>query len=886
MVNVLSSGPAQAETLATELRVIIDNNLEGLPSSLAGNIETDVSSMGPVLCFYLPYNDPQYSTRGDTSSKRYELTPQRFAGIGSKGGSSTVLDLAGGKLKQLRPYLFSVQREAAAKRLSLQFKSTVPRLPQSNDDDWYFDGFYPMLLESCPTDLDNSRYFTLVPQQLFSVKIQHSQPWTLAAPGELIRKGEYQINGRDYVFGLGKGLRTTSLNVGDTHVELFFRNPDFLQLLPTIQQSMLSHYQWFGPLATKRVVVIETSDLQRSGRPGIIAFNRPKQSLFKSVEAQWLNWRHWVIANLLASQWYGATIGTASPDDEWLLTGIADFATLEALELLSLRSNFFNSYESGQQFLVFTYPQMQSLSAAMLMRSAPLATLTDETFKSRPYINQSPLVFVRHALAMRALKGVAGQKSFSTFLRGFSQRSQGRNIGPRDFLSDIASEQSPFDSKGKALLAENLKAWWSAEGWPDLKLIRFDKQVDSDGRWKAEFQVAQAGELRMPVLATLTDKKGHIYFSKIEQPDKLGQWIGVVQTENEPLSIEIDPNREVFDADRFNNSSLPSKVVFFPGGAKTLEDDAYTLFWLPYPFRRPGEAVSLGVTASLFRYLHSSLNLRLEGSPSDKRGGYLIRREYRVPSSALAGSLSSTQNYEGHRVFEASVDRNPVWRFPIPFSLGVRARHRQIVGRPDSPHVTASIAADSGTGNWLNPCKILLAVEDEYAPKDLASSGFSYNRSTGVLAGECQFSGGAAVTSRAFSGQLIGEDPPDLAFFLPQDLKEARIRMDLKGLPRFDKISSNSNDLYLPLVIPFPGDSLILSRQIKFRSFYDFGRSANTQTDFRAAGIGLDVPFGGDLAAVGSFSLTRLSLLSVLYSQAGEEVSRAPRILFDLSGEL
>lgn len=874
-----------ASEIQAALTVDVSLNAEALPKNIKGTWKGDVSSLGKVVCFYLPYNDSAFSKHPD-AARRYDITQQHFSVPGASDGHTTVSKTSGGKVVQINPYLISVSLDSAGGPLELSFESQVPRLAQADDNDWYFDGFYPLMLSQCPSEPNRSDYFQLEPKQSFQTTINYPSSWNLAAPGNRQKPGSYFLRGREYVFGLGKNFKTTTLNVSGVEIEVNFRNPDFLQLLPTIQQAMLSHTYWFGPLPLKRLVILETSDLQRSGQPGIIAFNRPKQSLFKSLEAQWLNWRHWVMANMLATQWYGAFIGTANPDDSWLLVGAADFATLEALESLSVRSNFFNSYESGQQLLVFTYPQMQSLSAAMLRRSVPLATLTDESFTSHPYVDQNPLLFVRHALALRQMMAISGETAFATYFKQLTQKNIGGNITPKSIRSSLSEPTAPFSAEHKTLLTKNLTDWWSSEGWPDIELSKFSSAAKANGKWTAHVEVIQSGELQMPVLICVTDTENNYYFTRVEHPGADGRWIAEIETDFKPVKVEIDPNREIFDAERFNNSSDRTQIKFFPGNAKTLEDDAYTLFWLPYPFRRPGEAVSIGIMASVFRYLNSSLLLRLEGSPSDKKAGFLARKEFHFPGNALNGSLMASQNYEGYRLMEASIDRSPVWRYAAPLSIGVRARHRQIVGQKESPHVTGAAALEVGTGNFIQPCRLTLAAEQEHAPKQLASSKHSYSRSTGTVSGECQSSGGVALFSRAFAGQLLGESPPDLAFFLPQDLKEARIRMDLKGIAGVDKIYSSSNDLFLPFVIPFPGDTLILSRRIKFRTFYDFGRSINDATEYRAGGLGIDLPFGGDLAAVGSFSLTRLSLLSVLYSKAGDEVSRRPRILFDLTGEL
>ena len=889
---LLLTQPSSAMTLPTNypkasLRVSIRQADGNNPSEIVGTmtVKRAASEAGRASCFYVPYADPAHDPKSEIS-RRYDLVPQKFSSVGLSGGSTSLKGVSGTILQQLRPYLFRVSVAEQSADIHFSFESKVPRLPHADDREWYFDGFAPVLLKSCPADNTGPENFETEPALDYDVTIAAPSGWILSAPGKRVGANHYTIRGREYVFNLSKDLRTTSFNVSGIEVEFYYRNDDFLQLLPTVQQSIMSHSRWFGPLPYERLVIVETTDLQRSAQAGIIAFNRPKQSLFKALESQWLNWRHWVIANLLAAQWYGASIGAASPDDAWLLVGIADFATLEVLETMSLRANLFNSYESGQQLLQFSYLQMQSLTAALLSRAAPLSVLTTTDIRtSQPANEQHSLLFVRQSFALRQLKALAGDSSFTTFMRNFTKVHLGTSIKPRDFYLALAAQPSPFPSNKKEMLIRNLNGWWTKEGWPDLHLKRFYSERSAGDKWLAKVEVAQLGQLEAPPLVSVTDKLGQVYFNRIDKPDDDGVWRASIVTEGEPVTAEADPAREVFDSDRFNNRSDLSGVKFFPGNARTLEDDAYTVFWLPYPFRRPGEAVSVGITASIFRYLQSSLNIRLEVSPSDKKAGFLIKKDYRIPDRALSGSFSAAQSYEGFRVMEAAIDRNPVWKLPTPLTLGLRARHRQIVGQPDSPHVTAAIASEISTGNLWNPCRAGLSGEDEEAPRYL-SSGFRYSRRSAVLESQCHSKTGVDAFVRFFYGQLVHEDAPELVFFQPEDLREARIRLDIKDLSRVERIASTSNDLLLPLVIPFPGNTMVLSRGVKLRFFFDAGRAINEDTNYRAAGTGLLLPFGGDLAGVGSFALTRMSFLAVLYSAAGEEESRKPRLLFDISGDL
>src|SRR5690606_18402116 len=93
-----------------------------------------------------------------------------------------------------------------------------------------------------------------------------------------------------------------------------------------------------------------------------------------------------------------------------------------------------------------------------------------------------------------------------------------------------------------------------------------------------------------------------------------GVWRATFITSEEPIKAAVEPHGVVFDVDRFNNTTEGPGLQFFPGSARNLSDEDYTLFWLPYFFRRPSEPFAFGLHTRLMRYLHSHLYLRGEVS--------------------------------------------------------------------------------------------------------------------------------------------------------------------------------------------------------------------------------------------------------------------------------
>jgi hypothetical protein len=183
-------------------------------------------------------------------------------------------------------------------------------------------------------------------------------------------------------------------------------------------------------------------------------------------------------------------------------------------------------------------------------------------------------------------------------------------------------------------------------------------------------------------------------------------------------------------------------------------------------------------------------------------------------------------------------------------------------------------------------CDYNLSVETERAPEALAD-GYSYERTYGSALATCEVTTNASLAVRGFAGKLSPFGPvPTAAAFKPTELKEARIRLDKRALPSAKRIASIGTDVLLPFYLPLPSDSLVLTRQMRWRLFHDYGRAEDLDVDYQAAGLGFLLPFGGDVSGAGTLSLTRLTVLAILYGRVDDDVSRQPSVVFDLTGEL
>lgn len=853
-------------------------------------------------CIVIPFNSPFYG-ENRAFLRHFEVIQPKKTRENFFGGKTQLQfeNPSAIKLEQLLPEVFEIKfLDQNKSSIKIKFESHVPRLPHSDNSEWFFDGFYPHHLDKCPSeeDIKSKRESFITDIRKIKTRIEVPSGWSFFGVGKAERSGSgtsiftSEFSAKSYVFAIGKGFKKFFFYADRVKVSAYYKTPDFEEQILTIKQAVSSFEKWFGKFPFPELVVIESSELQSSSIPGIVAFNQPKQQVFQWLQSDLLNWKHWIMVSLIGSQWYGTAISIESPEDSWLNAGIVDFVTGEVLNDFPSRLNLINTYDSGFKHFSFNYSQLQDLTAALLNQQDSKSILTNEDFISYEGINeQHPLLFVKQTQMLKFLKSVVGQATFSEFLRKTTDHFMYKKITPKNFVQFLKDERQCFSEKKTKELTAYLTDWWTKEGWADFKVKKFEKEKLDDGRWMVKAEIERNGSLRIPIKAFVVDVDDQMHpMSTDELKEETSETSNNTKfttiIDNKPDSVEADPYRELFDADRFNNSSNYPSFKLFPGNAKTFSDKDYTILWAPYVFRRPGEPGSIGLQLVLLKYIQSSFFLNVEAAPRDKLLAFIATERAKLSFLDLRASLTAKQKYDNSRVIELALDRSPFLIKEPKFGVGLRFRNRQTLGQPKETHYSLGVGSSLSSIRKDARLNYDLNYEFERVPDGFARN-FDYRRDIWILDSNLNIYKGFDFSFRAFWGKVMyaGEVPTNI-LFNPEDVKEARVRLDVGGLERVEELGAINNNLLLPLYLPLPGDTLILSRQLRWKIFYDYGDSQRPKNYYKAGGLGIILPFGGDFIGMGSLAITKLSLLTVLYSNVNGEVSREPRILFDMAGEL
>src|SRR5690606_31144910 len=119
-------------------------------------------------------------------------------------------------------------------------------------------------------------------------------------------------------------------------------------------------------------------------------------------------------------------------------------------------------------------------------RSHPDSSLTDAHLRtSLSRREQSPLLFVKQALALRYLRSLMGKDYLGAFLRTLTQERLFADISPALFFAGISSYSYGLQAEKRRQISEYLRRWWTSHGWSDLSLLSFEKKPLSNGQWLA-----------------------------------------------------------------------------------------------------------------------------------------------------------------------------------------------------------------------------------------------------------------------------------------------------------------------------------------------------------------------------------------------------------------
>lgn len=828
-------------------------------------------------CFYLAYNDPNFFFDPTQSFRSHK---QRSLQNMPSDGEISIKDSA--KLSFLTPYLVEYRSKQPFNRLDLDFSFRMPRWPDRLGNQFLFHQFYPQYLSKCPTAQMPSYNFKSKTDISIQAEVLSPQKWLLTTPAKKYSQYKYKSEIGDFSFNLTKNYRVQNESMGQIGVRYVFLSESFESLKAPLERAFLKMSEWLGPFPYERLIIAESEDLEKSRVPGVISLNMPKQALMNALQEKYLNWMVWQSAYFLCEQWVGVSIKPKDFDDFWFFKGTCGFVVTEALKDDPEAYDIFKGQNGEKPLFSLKKYQFYDLVAAIMAITESNTTLVDSSNTSiRNFYTQYHFSYIRHLLAMRYLNWLY-PKRFKNLSLDFFQSKQASKTSPRDYLHFLRKQKLEENGYSAASL---LELWWRHESWPDFSLLDYQELHKSSPLHSVDLKIGFHEDFVMPVQLAIHTKNGKIYQKKIYPKSNIESV--KVPIEGRLKSIDIDPQRQAFDIDRFNNSSKFPSLLVFPGQARTIRDDAYSLLWYPYPSQLPGEGIALNFGLTGLRYTRSGFRGTLKYlSDSGEVGGDILFFT-KLTRFNLDSSIRYVENFgqrfRGSRYIGLELSKKYDFDETRTFKLASELNILEDILKTQPRYGVVGLES-SLTQTIGDHLALELGLAHEYSLSIQKDFSFARrNASIAITASD----NGSLLQLRAFGGKIHKRGAvPETVLFRPQTLEEAKIRIRSPRLDGSEQIISGNLDIFLPAYIPLPSSLFLLSRKAKWRLFYDYAESIKPDTLMSAFGGGVKVPLGADIVGKKSLSMIDFSLLIVAQSRYGDRIYKQPGVLFDFAGKL
>jgi hypothetical protein len=829
------------------------------------------AELKPGACLYVPLEDPVFRR----SAELHSLTGHSMRDQASRVDAALQWEKPE-LFEEVRPGYWRVPTLEQKGLLKLGYSLRIPGWKDRPDRPRIMSDFYPRVLSECP-ELGPEEFPELPTSSRFEVTLQIPNGWSQLNPGQG-SDAAVQYRGRDFYVVLYQSGQVHETEIDGLRLRFLAQSEQFLKLQRPVKTILREHYGVLGRWPTEDLLLIESEEYEPITVAGLVLINRPQQALMRTLQEDMLNWKIWQLNKVLADQWFGYMVRVGRLQDTWLTQSLSESLGLLFLKDSEQYGNLFASHDEDEAWFLLNFTQTQDILAATLSLMQSHNALVGEDQQSMPdMLQRPPYSFVRSSQALRVLLKEIGRKEFSRFLREIIGQAIERPLTPEHVLNLLRS-------KFPETLSPLLLSYWQSDVWPDARLDGIGASEDGQG---TAVRVSFTNELAVPVDVVLQTKDGqrhvrHVQIKDVERP------IVFPVPYRSMDSVTIDPDRSIFDSDRYNNSSQWTDLNFFPGTARTLADDAYTIVWVPFLQKLPGNELSLQLGWQLFRYVGTGLTGLLVHQPATGKTGFRLQWDTTKPEHSLKLHLRVSQDDErtlpGERETSLTVSRRPLIKGLPWLDIYTRQRLKQTLGNRDESHLASSLGVVI-TGEKRRTCGWRL-LGDHAISSWVPSGDFSYQRSVGLLRANCEIPG-LHWQGQIFTGVSKREGTvPRGGLFQSQDVEEARLRLDHPRLPLVGRIQAWSTDISTPLRLPLPANFLVLPRRSLFKVFADGGRLMEPDHRVLLSGAGLVLPIGGDVVGKQPITFLEFNLLAVLYRKVDGQVDSKPGLLFDFGGQL
>jgi aminopeptidase N len=311
-------------------------------------------------------------------------------------------------------------------------------------------------------------------------------------------------------------LQETKSDEGGVDLHVFFK-PVHQKLAPEYATTALKEFTYyvstFGPLPTPTLRVVELPDdtIPTAWAPEVAA-------IASRAITEKINYR--LLANVIAHQWWGASVSPASKDDWWITDGFSRYSEAMYVE-----------QAAGAMGLEEAVKDMSV--GALSYDTVPLSSASKLDLFSPEF---QTLVTDKGAMILHMLRWVIGDANYYKVMRTFATQYAGKPATIDDFRT--LAEQTYGDK-----LTWFFTQWLDSTGAPEFKTKYTVYRLGNNKGFRVVGEIAQDLDLfRMPVdLKIDTDGK-----TEEKRIDVVGTNSAFsIETFGKPRRIVVDPDDKV-----------------------------------------------------------------------------------------------------------------------------------------------------------------------------------------------------------------------------------------------------------------------------------------------------------------------------------------------------
>lgn len=657
-----------------------------------------------------------------------------------------------------------------------------------------------------------------------------------------------------------KGMKTIERNFEGQKLRLSYFSEETKKLFPAIVETF-SYLRKFG--AEKHDSHIVETDYQfSSNSKNVVLFNTSSSKTAKRLQQMSLNLSEWNMIYILIDHWLTSEFNSAQ-DLPHIRLALNEFITGILLDKLEEPVYLFKASDHGYRIFDITYDSVTNLLISLLKRNSEVENPEDQKNPLDRHLHSG----LRFSLALRALALNFGEDAIvGSSAHCLKQKTVKKSHSFSDCIKIELSQKRPAE---KVFIEDSLSFWVDKNEYPNLKILDLDR---SKKTFKIEHNYISGQIISIKVNEGAAQEID--YSLRLKASNESYH----LKTDGHLDSVFINNEHKLYEIDRYDNRSSSNPVYFFPGSGKRLYDDAYIVAWVPTFSREPSQPFKYGVRGAFFQYLWKRFFYGIAVTAESELDSYFLEYSESNLLPFTDFTLSMNKESEGAKFIEASIIGRGIWGILEHLNIGLSIRNYQ-----DSDFNILSGIASSSFSYTNSFYGVDLSYSSEVAKNYFEKEQYS-------LELEFFLPSSLSFQTRFFSGSLtpdkydFNQDFLEGFGFFAYTLTEAKIRIDQQDLPPTTEFSSISNNLKIPVSLFSSGLGLIGNRLLP-RLFYDLG-SDDKGEFYRAAGLGIELPFGGDVMGGGTLVVSNLTILAGLYQQTPNKISKAPYYLFSFEGTL